>query len=141
MLKNTQRDIRIRDVENINHPTHVALPTKGAFECYIELPLIEAARMLTERGVRTVASSANEFDVGKLGYLTIDYDGLSEPNREVAKILLESGDARCSNKLGPTVLIIEFKISKDSTVGSVNDWIMERVSLFHDQRNSSGRSS
>jgi len=134
MLPDIQRNIRIRDVESINHPTHVTFPQKGSFERYIELPLLEAVRTLTERGVRTVASSANELDIGSFGYLTIDYDGLSEPNRRVGDSLVERGDARRSHKLGPTVLIIEFKISKNSTVGSISDWVMERASMFHDQQ-------
>jgi len=80
-----------------------------------------------------VASSANVLDVGGSGYLTIDYDGLSEPNRGVVETLVNKGEARLSNKLGPTVLIIEFKIAQHATVGSINDWIVERACMFHAQ--------
>lgn len=136
MLRESQRNIPIRDINPINHPTHVSLPPRSGYARFIELPLIDAVRLLTERGIKTVACSANELDVGQDGYLTIDYDTLSEANRAVAQTLVARGEARCSSRLGPTVLIIEFAISEGATVGAVRDWIFERAARFHAQGSS-----
>ncbi len=99
MLEPTERNTLIRKIPSINHPTHVKLPPGADYRRYIEPPLIEAVQTLVERGVRTVACSANQLDVGEMGYLTIDYQSLSEPNRRVADHLVRKGEGRYSNRL------------------------------------------
>lgn len=77
--------VRIAESRGVN-PHNV-----GDLDQLVEAPLLPAARLLYERGLHTIESSANpEADTDGYGKMTIEYDTLSEDNKRQAEKLAQA---------------------------------------------------
>lgn len=121
----------VRDIDPINNPTDVRLPSPGSYARYIEIPVREAVELLNRWGIRTISSSANSEDIGELGHVSMVYASLSPAQCAEASKLVEERHARRSNRFGREVLIIEFPVHEHDRASDVRDRLMALVARLH----------
>ena len=121
---------RIREIEPICARTDRDLSFPGAPERFLELPIRAAVLHLNTLSIRTISASANCLDEGKNGHVSLSYEELSPENRAVADELVAEGHGYRSNRLGPTVLVIELPIAQEERAESVHRRAMTLASRF-----------
>lgn len=78
------------EVQRIAESRGAVPHTVDQLDALVEAPLLPAARELYEKGVRTTESSANpESNDEGYGWMTIEYDTLSEENKQVVASLIQ----------------------------------------------------
>jgi hypothetical protein len=80
------RDTPISQIKPIENSRNCIPSNREMLAELVEQPLLEPCKNLWDKGIRTMASSANLKDL-EVGYahLFIDYDSLSEENKKIAK--------------------------------------------------------
>lgn len=86
----------LTEVEPIKENRNTTIKRRGEIKDLVEFPLVTACEELYDKNIRTLESDANKESVN-LGQarLTIDFDSLSDANKEIAQQLAEvkvSGD-------------------------------------------------
>jgi hypothetical protein len=116
---------RVQDVDVINE-TGIQITRREQIKKYVEFPLVKACEKLWDMNIKTVWSSCNpkDFDQG-YGVIGLDYDSLSEENKEVAKDVGELEE----NRLGK-ILYLKVPLTKEATVQEVQDNSLELVDKF-----------
>jgi hypothetical protein len=102
----------------------------------VEAPLLEAARVLYDKGIRTTGSSANGKDVSTgFAFISIDYDSLSDENKEVAeRICGEVFRGVTSDEGKPYSRVsIRVPLTEESTVQEAEDASVELAEQFKEQ--------
>ena len=132
-LRSIREDQSILTIDPRNGPTDRKLTVPGAFERFIEPPVRATIRSLNDKGITTISSSANSTDIKDGGHVSILYSSLSEPNKAVADALVNDRHAYRSNRFDREVLVIQFSISRDDTVGLVNERVMQLCAGFTSQ--------
>ena len=101
-------------------------------ETLVEAPLLESCKILHEKGIKTVFSSANKKDIANgYAYITLDLEALSEKNREIALRIGKLGTIH-----GATMrdgIYIEIPIRESSTVGEVKQEAVRIAKGFEQQ--------
>jgi hypothetical protein len=103
--------------------------TREGLDRLVEPPLLEACEELYDKNIRTCMSSANSKDVGHEGHITIEFDSLSDANKEVA---LSFGQPY--NWQGVNYVNITFPITPATTVGDIRRISRDAVSKFYKQK-------
>lgn len=97
----------------------------------VEFPLLEACQELFDKNIQTVFSSANTKDVGGFGYITIDFESLSEENKKIA---LRIGEVGMIHGFKPKQgIYLNIPITEQSTVGEVKEVAKRLVGQFTQQ--------
>lgn len=105
----------------------------------IEEPCLPACLALYDKNIQTVNSSANKREIGGQAYIGINYDSLSENNKQVLDKLIEAGLIEPLNlsddpqKRGGRDVMVKVPVFEDDTVGKVSDRFMQIVSGFQQQ--------
>lgn len=73
-------------IEPIEESRSALIKSKEEIKKFVEQPLLKACEVLYDKNIKTLASSANKKDI-EIGeaYIIIDYDSLSDNNKEIAK--------------------------------------------------------
>ncbi|MCL4387488.1 hypothetical protein M1307_03815, partial [Patescibacteria group bacterium] len=82
-----QRPALIHEVEPIERSRSEMIKTRGEIKDLVESPLVEACEKLWDLNILTLASSANLKDIGSSAYLVLDFDSLSDQNKETQQDL------------------------------------------------------
>jgi hypothetical protein len=107
--------------------------TKEDLEIFVEAPLLEACKILYEKGIETVFSSANKKDISSgYAYLAIDFESLSEKNKKIALELGEIG--KMHGSIIKDGVYIKIPINRSSTVGEVKQEAIEIAEKFEQQK-------
>ncbi|MFA6253559.1 MAG: hypothetical protein WC687_04840 [Patescibacteria group bacterium] len=78
------------NIEPIQESRNVMVRTREELTALVEAPLLQACASLYDKNIRTLSSSANKGDIeGGAAHIIIDFDSLSETNKEIAKGLGE----------------------------------------------------
>ena len=75
----------ISQLEPIERSRNTILLNRDMLAEFVENPLLKPCQDLWDKGILTMASSANKKDLGSYAYLILDWDSLSEENRKIAK--------------------------------------------------------
>ena len=135
---NELMDRRISEIDAIEKPFNLPVYSIDDLKELVEYPLLPACEELYDKGIVTLASSANGKDIGyqiwrnprqsipgEGAYIVIDYEGLSKTNKEIGMGLGEIffTDNRCCLK-------ITFPLTEESTVLEVQTMSLDVVHLF-----------
>ncbi len=101
----------------------------------VEEPLQETIiELIQEKGVQPISSSANKNDIeNEYGYITIDYDSLSQENKE---ILEKEGYEAEDFGIKKNIKVIDIKIplEKDSTVEEIKQKAIQLTKQLKKQK-------
>lgn len=125
-----QSQVPVKEVEAIERSRNEMILTRDEIKEYVESPLVDACERFWDLNVRTLSSSANSKDVGSKASIIIDYDSLSERNKQTAKEsgeLLEKYDGR------PAVNIL-IPVNEATTVDEIKGRASKIVSRFEKQK-------
>jgi hypothetical protein len=87
-------------------------------EKLVEAPLLDACKILYNKGIETIFTSANKKDVlSGYAHIAIDYEKLSEENKKIALTLGELGKAHGS--IERQAVYVKIPINENSTVGEI----------------------
>ena len=101
-------------------------------DAVVEAPLLDACKILHEKGIRTVFSSANKKDVADgYVYIALDLETLSEKNREIALRVGKPGKIHGATMVDG--IFIEIPVTESSTVGVVRQEAIRIVQQFEQQ--------
>lgn len=101
----------------------------------VELPVLEACKILFDKGIRTLMSSANHNNlIDRNVHVIIDFDHLSDENKKMAESL-GTIDTRTGFFRGQTIKI-EIPVDKSMKIGDISDEMIKKISLFKLQSDS-----
>lgn len=134
LIERIKDDVLISDIPAIEEGGIEAVTRENLSEL-VEAPLLEACEELYDKNIRTVMSSANEKNVaGGEGeaYIAIDFDSLSEENKQIA---LKFGETYImhGSKSAPCVNLV-FPVHSNTTVGDIRRMAHKVVAQFHKQK-------
>ena len=105
----------------------------------VDQPCLEACEYLFDCNILTTTSSANNSHMGQPGWIGINYDSLSEENKEIYQMLLEKGlVGKCNeHKSGLGIVehsfLIEVPFDETTTSEEFSRRMMDIVRLFQPQ--------
>lgn len=98
----------------------------------VEFPLLEACKILNDKGIETVFSSANKKDVEQgYAYISINFEKLSQRNKELALSMGELG--KIHGSIEQRGVYVKIPINKDSTVSDVRLESIRIAKIFENQ--------
>jgi hypothetical protein len=120
----------IEQTEAIHESSHIPKDRDHLAEL-LEPPVKDACLQLYDKNIRTIMSSANKKDMSTgYGYISMDYDQLSEENKRIAE---EIGAIEKRGE-GGTVARIKFPISPSTTVDDISKASQELADKFVKQK-------
>jgi hypothetical protein len=121
--------IKIADIEPITESRNTEIKNREDLVGLVEGPLLSACQELYDKNIRTTSTSANKNNIqsGFVG-LDIEFDTLSDRNREIGKTLGE-----VSFFDGMNILHIDIPITASSTFGEVQAKAEEIARKFERQ--------
>lgn len=120
----------IKEIKPIQRNRNQIIETKDDIKEYVESPLVEACEHFWDVNVKTLSSSANTKDVGHEACIIIDYNSLSEENKQIAK---ESGKFLEDYDSRPAV-DIRIPISETTTAEEIKTKACEIAGRFKKQK-------
>jgi hypothetical protein len=119
----------LKDVEPIESPGSTVLKSKDEIPTYVEGPLVKAAKVLWDKGIGTVMSSANKKNAGEgRAYMSLDYKHLSAGNKEIVQKI-----GRVVLKKGQTDAYLEIPVTENTDVTEIEKKFTERAEQFERQ--------
>ncbi|MCF7917307.1 MAG: sugar transferase, partial [Candidatus Omnitrophica bacterium] len=119
---------KVSEVSAIQLAKSLNVDNREQLQAIVETPLVRACQLLFDRGIKTIATSANARDVlAGYAYIKIDRSSLTIFNQEIANRVCE-GIHRDE---------IRIKLEKESTVESVSKQAEKLVANFEPQINQS----
>lgn len=109
----------------------ISVQSREDLRYFVEAPLLEACQLLFDKGVKTAFSSANRKDIGRSGYIAIEYDSLTDTNKEIGKRLGTEG--KIHGSIPKKGIYLEIPISETSTLGEIKAKALELANQFEDQ--------
>jgi hypothetical protein len=136
-----RKELRKKKLSEIEPFTdaHVEIRDRSDLAKVVEGPLLSACQKLYDRNIRTYMSSANKealVNAEPVAEFSINYEALSERNREIAEHLIEAKVAELvlRNYTGPSRLIFSIPVTTESTWGEIEDKSNEIADRFVAQR-------
>ncbi len=121
---------KISELEPIEEFRDTILKNRSDLERLVEAPLLSACQEFYDKNIDTLSSSANKKDVPYgSGHIEINFDSLSDKNKEIGKTLGNVGFFDDINKLN-----IKIPITTESTFQEVQDKSLEIAHKFFKQR-------
>lgn len=121
---------KISEVPAIEESRNMLLRGRADVATLVEAPLVRACEFFFDKGIRTLASSANAKDVADgNAYIIIDFDNLSPENQEIARTLSVpiSYD-------GIQAIKIEIPITTESTSAEIEQAASQIAERFQKQK-------
>lgn len=118
----------ITEVEPIEQSREKMIETKEQIKELVEAPLLAACEELYDKNIQTLSTSANKNDVLYGGYINIDFDSLSEKNKEIAKTLGELSGGGNSRHVK-----IKIPLNENTTVEEIKSFAESVVGKFEKQ--------
>lgn len=121
----------ILDVDRIEGPSRIP-GSRNTLANLVEAPLLDACYALYDKGIRTVASSANARDViiGE-AHITLDVVTMSEANRRiVTELELEQVLLPVSDTQALLVAKIQIPVTPDTTSSEISHKALELAEMF-----------
>lgn len=110
----------------------VSINDRGDLKLYVEAPLLDACQLLFDKGIKTIFSGANKYDVGSRAHICVEYDSLTLANQKIAESLgqIDVIHGAVPYKKG---VYLEVPISENTTLGEIKKAYLEIVDKFEDQ--------
>jgi hypothetical protein len=121
----------IEDIEKIEESGNMVFFKESDIDRYVETPLRKAVKELTEKGIKTLDTSANKENIDKEGYIIIEIKSLSDKNLKEAENIGEKIEYGIIKK--SDAIKIVFKIEKGDTVEKIEKKIEEKIKNFEKQ--------
>lgn len=109
--------IPISQIPQIQEPRGVIIEERSELAQYVEGPLLSACEILFDKKIITVSTSANSDNIGSGAYIIIDFDALSQANKEIG--LSMGGEMYFSEADGGNQLKIILPLTERSTFADV----------------------
>lgn len=123
----------IADVSGIKEQEGIEI-TRDTIRDYVEEPLVEACEILYDKNIRTFTTSANlEGQSEGIAGIGIDYDTLSEKNRNIAQNVLGLKPYPSRSGNGEDIML-EIPMKKDSTVREISEKAKDMAQQFVKQK-------
>ncbi len=123
----------LADIETIEE-SYIIPTSREQLDELVELPVLEACKILFDKGVRTLMSSANYQDlISENVHIIIDFEHLSDENKEIAKSL-GTVDIR-REFFGVQTIKVEIPVDKNMKIGEMSDEMIKKLSLLKSQIN------
>lgn len=110
-----QTHTSITEIKPIERNRNEMIKTRDEIREYVEPPLVDACERFWDMNVRTLSSSANSKDVGYQAYIIVDFNSLSEENKQIAQ---ESGKL-LENYDGRPAVDIEIPVNETTTAEEI----------------------
>ncbi len=124
---------RIADVENIVMPRSEPISRRSDIQRIVEIPLRKACELLYDKNISTLASSANNSDLGPNGvgyaYIVLSWEKLSPENKDIAQALAGWSTGVFSYDGDPAVEL-RFPMTVDTSVGALEKESYEICNTF-----------
>ncbi len=100
---------------------------------FVEKPLVEACEIFWDKNIKTLESSANFQNIQNGGYIGLDFNSLSEENKELAKQYGHPDQLYVNN---PNILSVRIPIpmNESETVEAVSNRAVEIANRFNKQK-------
>lgn len=111
--------------------TGKVLEAREDFEKIIETPALKGVLALYDKNVQTLSHNANSESVGGFATIEINYNTLSDENREIVRdldIAVPDDDKRDGS--GQRWISIKVPVAEDDTVGDVSERLFEATQPF-----------
>lgn len=137
------RDVLARQISGLGHP----IKSEKDVIYYVELPVLYPCLDLFNKNIVTIANDTegcfddyikeDEENNIFMTNIIIDYNSLDDGNKEIADLLVNSGQGRLV-KFGAyatdvDALVIEVPCKRDETVEQVSSRMMSLINMFHRQ--------
>ncbi len=120
----------LSEISPIQKSRGIIINTREQIKEIVESPLVSACEIFWDKNIKTYESSANNQDIENGHcYIRIDFDSLSEENKEIAK---QYGEPY--NDVGVQVLELGIPVTATETVNEVSDKATEIANTFHKQK-------
>jgi hypothetical protein len=108
---------KLSEIQPITESRNIDIKNREDLENIIEYPLLSACQELYDKNIQTLSSSANQKDVA-IGhvYISINFDTLSDKNKEIGRSL---GEVHFSDEMN--ILKIEIPINEESSVEDIKN--------------------
>lgn len=90
----------IADVFPIEQSRNALVKERKQLKDFVEVPLLKACQILYDKNVQVMSTSANAKDIGRWAYININFDTLSDENKEIGRRFGEISFADNFNHLG-----------------------------------------
>ncbi len=117
-----------------------AIPkTRDAVVLYADEPCVEACKRLYDLNIETITSNGHiegEDNDTDYAYIGINYESLSDENKEIANSLITKGiidPVQYNRGHSGVTITIKVLIRGDSLVGDISDKLLEFANLFQEQ--------
>jgi len=131
---------KIKDVLPIREHTDIKITHKDDLPKIVEEPCLKACQQLFEKNIQTVDSGCNGENCANRAYITINYDTLSEKNKEIADTLAKNSvisfipkDENCIRNYYNKIEI-EIPTTPEETVGLVENKLLAITQHFEQQQ-------
>ncbi len=120
---------KISDIEPIGESRNIEIKNREDLKGLIEAPLLSACQELYDKNIRTLSSSANKQDIHYgSGHIVIDFDTLSDANKEIAAT---TGEVTFADNMN--CLDIKIPLTTESTFDSVQAFTEKIAHKFEKQ--------
>ncbi len=124
--------VYVKDVKPINDTRTGVLMSRERLDTLIEIPLLNACKILYDANVATSSASAHAGDITN-GFASIELDeaSLSEENRQIVEQLVKEDNARYGmNNHGERTPFLIIPMNETSTISEVSERATELVQRF-----------
>ena len=120
---------KISEVEPIAEGRGRHVRTREELKNLVEIPLLATCEELYDKNIRTLSTSANKNDIGyEYNGISIDFDSLSEQNKEIGKQL---GRVDFSDNINQ--LFIPIPVTEESTIEEIKTYAESLAHKFSKQ--------
>jgi len=119
----------LKDVKEISEDRGQFIGRRDVIKNIVEFPLVKAVEELYDKNIRTTETTANRGDIAnrKKAVIVIDFDTLSEENKEIANKICKVG----ANKVDEyNYAEISFPVDDSTTVQEIEDRMLTATQQF-----------
>lgn len=120
----------IREIESIQENNRTSIHERSDIEILVEEPLVKACQIFYDKNIMTIYTTANKNNarVGGSAAISIEYDSLSDENKEIAE-----ANGRLYDNYGRKEVQFTFPITSETLVSEVERASVKLANLFKDQ--------
>lgn len=109
----------------------VEIHNKSQLKEIVELPILAVCEGLWDKNIKTCLSSANKTNIGNVAQIVIDYDTLSDQNKEISERIGEKGTVHGTRVTN--CIYLNLPISQDIEISFIAQHFMNLISQFKKQ--------
>ena len=126
---NNEESKKISEIEPLQESRNSIVKMREQLKEFIEPPLLSACETLYDKNIRTLSTLANKQDIERqTGHIIVDFDSLSDKNKELGK---QFGEIVFDD--GINQLVIKIPITENSTFEEIKNYAESLVGKFEKQ--------